>query len=67
MWKDHQKWLAVLSTSQTVRTFQQRSVQFPELDIATMQTWNFTSRKAKSAPLESLSEERIRLRALLEI
>ncbi|CAB5356258.1 unnamed protein product [Rhizophagus irregularis] len=42
-WKDHQKWLAVLSTSQTARTFRQRFVQFPELDIATMQTWNFTS------------------------
>lgn len=114
-WKERQKWLAVLSTSQTARTFRQRSVQFPELDMA-MQIWTsqavasgvpltdgilqqkglelanmlnikdqlkcangwvyrFKLRnglqkvhvlgEAKSAPLESLSEERIRLRVLL--
>ena len=38
IWKDRQKWLAILSTSQTACTFWQRSVQFPELDKA-MQIW----------------------------
>ena len=38
IWKDRQKWLAILSTSQTVCTFRQHSVQFPELDKA-MQIW----------------------------
>ena len=38
IWKDRQKWLAILSTSQTACTFWQRSVQFSELDKA-MQIW----------------------------
>ncbi|CAB4424350.1 unnamed protein product [Rhizophagus irregularis] len=38
IWKDREKWLAVLSNSQTARTFRQRPVQYPELDKA-MQMW----------------------------
>ncbi len=115
IWKDRQKWLAILSTSQTACTFRQRSVQFPELDKA-MQIWTsqaiaggvpltdvilqqkglefakglniedqlkctngwvyrfklrnglqkfLISGEANSAPIESLPEERMRLRALL--
>src|SRR5688572_26581780 len=33
-WKNRQKWLTILSNSQTSQTFRQRSVQFPELDKA---------------------------------
>ncbi|CAB5373885.1 unnamed protein product [Rhizophagus irregularis] len=115
IWKDKQKWLSVLSTSQFSHTFRQRSVQFPEVDKA-MQIWTsqaiaaglplsdmilqqkglefakmfnmddklkcangwvyrFKKRngihkiklsgEANSAPIESLPEERARLRALL--
>lgn len=115
IWKDKQKWLSVLSTSQSSHTFRQRSVQFPEVDKA-MQIWTsqaisaglplsdmilqqkglefakmfniedklkcangwvyrFKKRngihkiklsgEANSAPIESLPEERTRLRALL--
>ena len=38
IWKSREKWLAVLSTSQTPHIFRHRSVQFPELDKA-MQIW----------------------------
>ncbi|CAB4441110.1 unnamed protein product [Rhizophagus irregularis] len=38
IWKEREKWLAVLSTSQTPHIFRHRSVQFPELDKA-MQIW----------------------------
>ncbi|GBC28751.2 tigger transposable element-derived protein 6-like [Rhizophagus irregularis DAOM 181602=DAOM 197198] len=38
IWKNKQKWLSVLSTSQFSHTFHQRSVQFPEVDKA-MQIW----------------------------
>ncbi|CAB5367834.1 unnamed protein product [Rhizophagus irregularis] len=115
IWKDREKWLAVLPTSQTSHIFRNRSVQFPELDKA-MQIWtaqaaaaglplsdsilqlkgiefakmlsiedqlkctngwvyrfklrnglqkvNFSG-EANSAPLETLPEERLRLRTLL--
>ncbi|CAB4477464.1 unnamed protein product [Rhizophagus irregularis] len=113
--QEREKWLAVLSTSQTPHIFHHRSVQFPELDKA-MQIWtsqataaglpltdmilqqkgkefakmlniedqlkctngwvyrfkvrnglqkvNFSG-EANSAPLETLPEERLRLRTLL--
>jgi len=115
IWKEYEKWLAVLSTSQTPHTFRQCSVQFPELDKA-MQIWTSQataagmpltdmilqqkgkefakmlnieeqlkctngwvyrfkvrnglrkvnlSGEANSAPLETLPEERLRLRTLL--
>ena len=38
IWKSREKWLAVLSTSQTPHIFRHRSVQFPEFDKA-MQIW----------------------------
>lgn len=38
IWKEREKWLAILSTSQTSHTFRQHSVQFSELDKA-MQIW----------------------------
>lgn len=38
IWQSHEKWLAVLSNSQTSHTFKNRSVQFPELDKA-LQIW----------------------------
>lgn len=38
IWKSREKWLSVLSTSQTSHIFRHRSVQFPELDKA-MQIW----------------------------
>ncbi|GET54394.1 tigger transposable element-derived protein 6-like [Rhizophagus irregularis DAOM 181602=DAOM 197198] len=38
IWKDKQKWLSVLFTSQFSHTFCQRSVQFSEVDKA-MQIW----------------------------
>ncbi|CAB5358617.1 unnamed protein product [Rhizophagus irregularis] len=38
IWKEREKWLVVLSTSQTPHIFRHRSVQFPELDKA-MQIW----------------------------
>ncbi|GES73009.1 hypothetical protein RCL_jg2073.t1 [Rhizophagus clarus] len=38
IWKNKEKWLSVLSTSQSSRIFYQRSVQFPEVDKA-MQIW----------------------------
>ena len=38
IWQDREKWLAVLSTSQTSQIFRNRSVQFPELDKA-LQIW----------------------------
>ena len=115
IWKDREKWLAVLPNLQTSNTFRQRSVRFPELDKA-MQIWtsqavaagvpltdmilqqkglefakelgvesqlkcangwvyrfkqrnglqkvNFSG-EANSAPLETLPEERTRLRSLL--
>ena len=34
IWQNCEKWLAVLSTSQTSQIFRNRSVQFPELDKA---------------------------------
>ena len=115
IWQKHEKWLAILLTSQTASIFRQRSVQFPELDKA-LQIWTaqavtaglpltdmilqqkgiefaqmlnigenqmkFTngwvyrfrrnglhrvkfSGEANSAPIETLPEERARLRALL--
>lgn len=115
IWKEREKWLAVLPTSQTPHHFRYRSVQFPELEKS-MQLWtsqaiadgvpltdlilqqkglefakalniedrlkcangwvyrfklrnglqrfNFSG-EANSAPLETLPEERLRLRALL--
>ncbi len=116
IWQSHEKWLAVLSTSQTSQMCRNRSVQFPELDKAlqiwtsqavaaglpltdmTLQQkglelakmlninedqikftngwlWRFKQRnglkkvkfsgEANSAPIETLPEERVRLRALL--
>ncbi|CAB5393057.1 unnamed protein product [Rhizophagus irregularis] len=116
IWQNREKWMAVLSTSQTACTFRHRSVQYPELDKA-LQIWTaqavtaglpltdmilqqkgielaqmlnigenqikFTngwvyrfkkrnglqrvkfSGEANSAPIETLPEERVRLRALL--
>ncbi|CAB4396599.1 unnamed protein product [Rhizophagus irregularis] len=116
IWQNREKWMAVLSTSQTACTFHHCSVQYPELDKA-LQIWTaqavtaglpltdmilqqkgielaqmlnigenqikFTngwvyrfkkwnglqrvkfSGEANSAPIETLSEERVRLRALL--
>ncbi|CAB4401535.1 unnamed protein product [Rhizophagus irregularis] len=115
IWKSREKWLSVLSTSQTSHIFHHRSVQFPELDKA-MQIWTSQaiadgvpltdmilqqkglefaktlniedqlkcangwvyrfklrnglqrinmSGEANSAPLETLPEERLRLRTLL--
>ncbi|CAB4402410.1 unnamed protein product [Rhizophagus irregularis] len=116
IWQNREKWMAVLSTSQTACTFCHRSVQYPELDKA-LQIWTaqavtaglpltdmilqqkgielaqmlnigenqikFTngwvyrfkkrnglqrvkfSGEANSAPIETLPEERVRLRALL--
>jgi len=115
IWKDREKWLALLPNLQTSHTFRQRPVHFPELDKA-LQIWisqamaaglpltdmilqqkglefgkmlniedqlkcangwvyrfkqrnglqkvNFSG-EANSAPLETLPEERARLRALL--
>jgi len=116
IWQSREKWLAVLSTSQTSQMYRNRSVQFPELDKAlqiwtsqavatglpltdmTLQQkglelakmlninedqikftngwlWRFKQRnglkkvkfsgEANSAPIETLPEERVRLRALL--
>ena len=38
IWQNREKWLAFLSNSNTSQTFQNRSVQFPELDKA-LQFW----------------------------
>ena len=38
IWQSREKWLAVLSTSQTSQMCRNRSVQFPELDKA-LQIW----------------------------
>ena len=40
IWKDREKWLAILPNLQTLHTFRQRSVHFPELDKA-LQIWTF--------------------------
>jgi Tc5 transposase DNA-binding domain len=115
IWKEKEKWLAVLPTLQTSNIFRNRPVQFPDLDKA-MQIWTSQavaaglpisdlilqqkgmefakslniedqlkcangwvyrfklrnglqkitlSGEANSAPLETLSEERIKLRSIL--
>ena len=38
IWKDREKWLAILPNLQTLQTFRQRPVHFPELDKAS-QIW----------------------------
>ena len=52
IWKSHEKWLAVLSTSQTPHIFRHRSVQFPEFDKA-MQIWT-SQAIANEIPLTDL-------------
>jgi len=67
IWQNREKWLAVLSNSQTSHTFRHRSVQFPELDNA-LQIWT-SQAVAAGLPLSDtiLQQKGIELAQMLNI
>src|SRR5215204_6553404 len=67
IWQNCEKWLAVLSTSQTSQIFRNRSIQFPELDKA-LQIWTFQA-VAAGLPLTDmiLQQKGLELAKMLNI